>query len=158
MKPPHDQTKPMTFYPSLEELSSFEKYVAYMESLGAHKAGVAKIVPPKNWVARKVGYDLTEMDIRIKTQVEQSLSKTKVVGAFITQTEQSTPYSTLPQFHRLATSLKHLPPQHSSPEELEQLYWKQVTEDRPPLQATLTDPDQAVLNLANLPSILLGKH
>ena len=142
-----------------------EKYVVYMESQGAHKAGVAKIVPPKNWVARKVGYDLTEMDIRIKTQVEQSLSKTKVAGAFITKTDQSTPYSTLPEFHRLATSLKHLPPQHSSPEELEQLYWKQVTEDRPPspiykakVQATLTDPDQAVLNLANLPSILLGKH
>ena len=59
----------------------------------------------------------------------------------------------------------HVPimPSHSSLVELEQLYWKEVTEDKAPsvtiraeVQATLTDASQAVLNMASLSSIISG--
>lgn len=33
----------MTFYPSVEEFNNFSRYVAYMESQGAHRAGLAKV-------------------------------------------------------------------------------------------------------------------
>lgn len=33
----------MTFYPSAEEFKNFSRYIAYMESQGAHKAGLAKV-------------------------------------------------------------------------------------------------------------------
>lgn len=33
----------MTFYPTAEEFKNFRRYVAYMESKGAHKAGLAKV-------------------------------------------------------------------------------------------------------------------
>nr|ABV82203.1 IP01972p [Drosophila melanogaster] len=33
------------FRPTWEEFKDFPKYVAYMESQGAHKAGLAKLVP-----------------------------------------------------------------------------------------------------------------
>lgn len=33
----------MTFYPTVEEFKNFNRYVAYMESQGAHKAGLAKV-------------------------------------------------------------------------------------------------------------------
>lgn len=33
----------MTFYPTVEEFKNFSRYVAYMESQGAHKAGLAKV-------------------------------------------------------------------------------------------------------------------
>lgn len=33
----------MTFYPTAEEFKDFRRYVAYMESKGAHKAGLAKV-------------------------------------------------------------------------------------------------------------------
>lgn len=33
----------MVFRPTWEEFKNFEKYVAHMESQGAHKAGLAKV-------------------------------------------------------------------------------------------------------------------
>lgn len=33
----------MTFYPTVEQFSNFNRYIAYMESQGAHKAGLAKV-------------------------------------------------------------------------------------------------------------------
>ena len=47
----------MTFRPTLDQMQNFSKYVAYMESQGAHLAGVAKIIPPPEWVPRKAGYN-----------------------------------------------------------------------------------------------------
>jgi jmjN domain len=35
--------KIMTFRPTWEEFKDFKKYVEYIESKGAHKAGVAKV-------------------------------------------------------------------------------------------------------------------
>ncbi|GCB76134.1 hypothetical protein scyTo_0017428 [Scyliorhinus torazame] len=35
--------KIMTFQPTMEEFKNFSKYIAYMESQGAHRAGLAKI-------------------------------------------------------------------------------------------------------------------
>lgn len=35
--------KIMVFRPTMEEFKEFTKYVEYMESCGAHKAGVAKV-------------------------------------------------------------------------------------------------------------------
>ena len=33
----------MTFYPTMEEFKNFSRYIAYIESQGAHKAGLAKV-------------------------------------------------------------------------------------------------------------------
>ncbi|KAK2488421.1 hypothetical protein MC885_003280 [Smutsia gigantea] len=70
----------MTFYPTKEEFNDFEKYITCMESQGAHRAGVAKIIPPtpnphpptKEWKARKT-YDGIS-DILIPTQLQQVVS------------------------------------------------------------------------------------
>ena len=35
--------KIMVFRPTYEEFKDFKKYIAYMESVGAHKMGVAKV-------------------------------------------------------------------------------------------------------------------
>ena len=164
-EPTHDHSnQPMTFYPSMEELTNFDTYVAYMESQGAHKAGIATIVPPKDWTARKAGYDPSEVDIMIETPVQQNIAVTKVPGAFTTIADRSIPPFTLPEYLRLATSPKYLTPSHSSYEELEQLYWQQNLDDTLPapiygadVQATLTDPDQTVFNMPKLPSILTGE-
>lgn len=41
--------KIMTFRPTIEEFQDFEKYVEYIESQGAHKAGLAK-VNHQSWI------------------------------------------------------------------------------------------------------------
>jgi hypothetical protein len=87
-----------------------------------------------------------------------------VPGAFTTICDRSIPSFTLPEYLRLATSPQYLTPSHSSYEELEQLYWQQNQDPSIPspiygadIQASLTDPDQTVFNLSNLPNILSGK-
>ena len=59
----------MTFTPTWDEFKDFKKYVDYIESCGAHKAGIARIIPPKEWVPRKSGYD--DLDIMIPAPITQ---------------------------------------------------------------------------------------
>lgn len=33
----------MTFHPTVEEFKNFSRYIAYIESQGAHRAGLAKV-------------------------------------------------------------------------------------------------------------------
>ena len=40
--------KIMTFEPTMEEFKDFRKYVAYMETQGAHRAGLAKVERPRS--------------------------------------------------------------------------------------------------------------
>lgn len=42
--PLNPSCKIMTFRPSMEEFREFNKYLAYMESKGAHRAGLAKVI------------------------------------------------------------------------------------------------------------------
>lgn len=36
-------TKIMVFHPTMEEFKNFSQYIAYMESKGAHNAGIVKV-------------------------------------------------------------------------------------------------------------------
>ncbi|XP_004709132.2 lysine-specific demethylase 4D [Echinops telfairi] len=51
----------MVFRPTKEEFNDFDKYIAHMESHGAHRAGVAKIIPPKEWSARQNYEDISDI-------------------------------------------------------------------------------------------------
>jgi len=55
--------KILVFRPTLEEFRDFPKYINYMEECGAHLRGIAKIVPPKEYVPRRGGYDDVNMPI-----------------------------------------------------------------------------------------------
>lgn len=46
--PQNPGCKIMTFRPTLEEFREFGKYVAYIESQGAHRAGLAKVSSPSS--------------------------------------------------------------------------------------------------------------
>ena len=48
----------VTYRPTWEEFQNFEKYVEFLESEGAHKAGIVKVIPPPEWNPRKEGYNL----------------------------------------------------------------------------------------------------
>lgn len=43
VSPNHGSKGIMTFYPTAEEFKNFNRYIAYIESKGAHKAGLAKV-------------------------------------------------------------------------------------------------------------------
>jgi len=161
MAPVLDDYQPMTFRPTIEELTSVVDYVSYMERQGAHKAGIAKIIPPKLWIARKAGYDPTKLNMKLGTLVAHHIADSvEVPGCFMTETDLTGPSVTVSAYQQLAIIAKNLPPPHTCYNDLEQLYWQGVPSSffTAEVQGTLTDSDQDLLNLAYLPNILTGFH
>ncbi|KAM8849635.1 lysine-specific demethylase 4A-like isoform 2-T2 [Spinachia spinachia] len=116
----------MTFYPTPEEFKNFSRYIAYVESQGAHKAGLAKIVPPKEWKPRS-SYDDID-DLVIPAPIQQVV--TGQSGLF-TQYNIQKKSMTVREFRKMANSDKFCSPHYDDFEELERKYWKNVTFNPP---------------------------
>jgi len=148
------------FTPSLEELENFEEYILFLESKKeAHKAGVAKIIPPGSWNARKQGYNPSKLKYRVTTVVQKSTLASKVTDAFMIREKDSGYLSSLEEFFNKANSKKYLPPSDLDAKELEEIYWQQVTTSsqsvyRAQSHTSFMDLDQSICNPANLDSIL----
>merc|ERR1719481_558860 len=154
--------EPQTFYPTLEEFKDLTKYMKYIESCGAVAAGICKIVPPKEWVPRKGGYNPGDIEIELDHPVQQNISVSDVDGAFKTISDRTIPKFSPEEYVRLATSDKYITPSHNSYEELEKLYWKQNLDDKLPAPIygadvcdSVTDEDQKYFNIRKLDSILI---
>ncbi|XP_028641404.1 lysine-specific demethylase 4A [Grammomys surdaster] len=91
----------MTFYPTMEEFRNFSRYIAYIESQGAHRAGLAKVVPPKEWRPR-TSYDDID-DLVIPAPIQQLV--TGQSGLF-TQYNIQKKAMTVREFRKIANSDK----------------------------------------------------
>ncbi|KAF7669830.1 hypothetical protein LDENG_00120120 [Lucifuga dentata] len=142
-----------TFYPTVEEFKNFSRYIAYMESQGAHKAGLAKIVPPKEWKPRS-SYDDID-DLVIPAPIQQVV--TGQSGLF-TQYNIQKKSMTVREFRKTANSDKFCSPHYDGFEELERKYWKNVTFNPPiygaDVNGSLYDPEVKEWNICHLGSIL----
>ncbi|XP_075877123.1 lysine-specific demethylase 4A isoform X2 [Nelusetta ayraudi] len=145
--------KIMTFYPTVEEFKNFSRYIAYMESQGAHRAGLAKIVPPKEWKPRS-SYDNID-DLVIPAPIQQIV--TGQSGLF-TQYNIQKKAMTVGEFRKLANSDKLCSPRYDDFEELERKYWKNVTFNPPiygaDVNGTLYDSEVKEWNICHLDTIL----
>uniref|UniRef100_A0A8C0G3U7 [histone H3]-trimethyl-L-lysine(9) demethylase n=1 Tax=Chelonoidis abingdonii TaxID=106734 RepID=A0A8C0G3U7_CHEAB len=120
--PPNPSCKIMTFRPSMDEFREFNKYLAYMESKGAHRAGLAKVIPPKEWKPRKHYDDID--DLVIPAPIQQMV--TGQSGLFTQYNIQKKPM-TVKEFRQLANSDKYCTPRYIDYEDLERKYWKNLT-------------------------------
>ncbi|XP_032387160.1 lysine-specific demethylase 4A isoform X1 [Etheostoma spectabile] len=143
----------MTFYPTVEEFRNFSRYIAYVESQGAHKAGLAKIVPPKEWKPRG-SYDDID-DLVIPAPIQQVV--TGQSGLF-TQYNIQKKSMTVREFRKLANSDKFCSPHYDDFEELERKYWKNVTFNPPiygaDVNGSLYGPEVKEWNICRLNTIL----
>ncbi|XP_076431785.1 lysine-specific demethylase 4D-like [Peromyscus maniculatus bairdii] len=143
----------MTFRPTMREFSDFNKYIAYMESQGAHRAGLAKVIPPKEWRARQSYEDVS--DILISSPLQQVVSGQ--AGVF-TQFHKKKKAMTVGQYRELANSKKYQTPPHLSFEDLERKYWKSRFFGSPiygaDVNGSLFDENTQYWNVAQLGSIL----
>ncbi|XP_071382980.1 LOW QUALITY PROTEIN: lysine-specific demethylase 4A-like [Centroberyx affinis] len=143
----------MTFHPTVEEFQNFSRYIAYMESQGAHKAGLAKIVPPKEWKPRH-SYDDID-DLVIPAPIQQVV--TGQSGLF-TQYNIQKKSMTVREFRKMANSDKFCSPHYDDFEELERKYWKNVTFNSPiygaDVNGSLYDPEVKEWNICRLNTIL----
>ncbi|XP_055838906.1 putative uncharacterized protein DDB_G0291608 isoform X2 [Episyrphus balteatus] len=146
----------MVFRPTWEEFKDFPKYIAYMESQGAHKAGLAKVVPPPEWVPRKSGYeDLDALNITIPAPICQVVTGKQ--GLYQQINIQKKPL-TVKQFAELANTERYQPPKHFDFEDLERKYWKNITYVAPiygaDVSGSITDPEMNSWNINRLGTIL----
>uniref|UniRef100_A0A671UIA0 Lysine-specific demethylase 4B n=1 Tax=Sparus aurata TaxID=8175 RepID=A0A671UIA0_SPAAU len=114
--------KIMTFRPTMEEFKDFAKYIVYMESQGAHRAGLAKVIPPEGWKPRR-SYDTIE-DMVIPAPIMQVV--TGQSGLF-TQYNIQKKSMTVSEYRKLANSKRYCTPRHKDFDDLERKYWKNLT-------------------------------
>ncbi|XP_031733683.1 lysine-specific demethylase 4A isoform X2 [Anarrhichthys ocellatus] len=143
----------MTFNPSKEEFKDFSRYIAYMESQGAHKAGMAKVIPPKGWKPRRTYDDID--DLVIPAPIQQVV--TGQSGLFTQYNIQKKPM-TVHEFRKTSNMDKFCNPRYVDFDELERKFWKNLTFN-PPLygadvSGTLYDPDVTEWNIGHLNTIL----
>ncbi|KAM6918291.1 lysine-specific demethylase 4A-like [Xenentodon cancila] len=143
----------MTFYPTAEEFKNFSRYIAYIESKGAHFAGLAKIVPPKEWRPRSSYNDID--DLVIPAPIQQVV--TGQSGLF-TQYNIQKRSMTVREFRKIANSDKFCSPHYDDFEDLERKYWKNVTFNPPiygaDVNGSLYDTDVKEWNICHLGTIL----
>ncbi|XP_030367694.1 lysine-specific demethylase 4C isoform X11 [Strigops habroptila] len=150
---PNPSCKIMTFRPSMDEFREFNKYLVYMESQGAHRAGVAKVIPPKEWKPRK-HYDDIE-DLVIPAPIQQMV--TGQSGLFTQYNIQKKPM-TVKEFKQLANSTKYCTPRYIDYEDLERKYWRNLTFVAPiygaDINGSIYDEGIEEWNIAHLNTIL----
>ncbi|XP_061883333.1 lysine-specific demethylase 4C isoform X2 [Entelurus aequoreus] len=151
--PANPTCKIMTFRPTMEEFKDFNKYLVYMESQGAHRAGLAKVIPPKGWKPRRTYDDIDEL--MIDAPIQQMMAGQS--GLFTQYNIQKKPLS-VQEFRRLANSDMYCTPRYLNYEDLERKYWKNLTFVSPIYGAdvggSLYDEDVEEWNIGHLNSIL----
>eukprot|EP00095_Tigriopus_kingsejongensis_P009380 snap_masked-scaffold732_size105256-processed-gene-0.9 protein:Tk09380 transcript:snap_masked-scaffold732_size105256-processed-gene-0.9-mRNA-1 annotation:"jumonji domain containing" len=157
---PMDFPEAMVFHPTMEEFADFPGLIKMIEAKGAHQGGICKIVPPKEWVPRKVGYaPETFNHLTIEAPKKQMFTQIGDQRTFQTKCLSKAPMS-IKDYYELATSSRYGTPNHTSYEDLERKYWKSL-HFMPPIYGadvadTITDPEVTSMNIGHLDSIL--KH
>ncbi|XP_008825777.1 lysine-specific demethylase 4C isoform X2 [Nannospalax galili] len=151
--PLNPSCKIMTFKPSMEEFREFNKYLAYMESKGAHRAGLAKVIPPKDWKPRQCYDDID--NLLIPAPIQQMV--TGQSGLF-TQYNIQKKAMTVKEFRELANSGKYCTPRYLDYEDLERKYWKNLTFVAPiygaDINGSIYDEGVHEWNIAHLNTVL----
>uniref|UniRef100_A0A671UEH2 Lysine-specific demethylase 4B n=1 Tax=Sparus aurata TaxID=8175 RepID=A0A671UEH2_SPAAU len=145
--------KIMTFRPTMEEFKDFAKYIVYMESQGAHRAGLAKVIPPEGWKPRR-SYDTIE-DMVIPAPIMQVV--TGQSGLF-TQYNIQKKSMTVSEYRKLANSKRYCTPRHKDFDDLERKYWKNLTFVSPiygaDVSGSIYDEDIHEWNIGHLNTLL----
>ncbi|XP_025857152.2 lysine-specific demethylase 4C isoform X2 [Vulpes vulpes] len=151
--PLNPSCKIMTFRPSMEEFREFNKYLAFMESKGAHRAGLAKVIPPREWKPRQCYDDID--NLLIPAPIQQMV--TGQSGLF-TQYNIQKKAMTVKEFRQLANSGKYCTPRYLDYEDLERKYWKNLTFVAPiygaDINGSIYDEDVDEWNIARLNTVL----
>jgi jumonji domain-containing protein 2 len=101
-----------------------------------------QIIPPKEWVPRKEGYDLDKLNIKIPDPIQQVVTGNRGIFQSINVRKKA---MSLKAFHKAAISDRYRAPRFADYEDLERKYWKNVTFVNPiygaDVAGTITDDD-----------------
>jgi jumonji domain-containing protein 2 len=119
------------FYPTYDEFKDFSAFISSIEARDAHRIGLAKVVPPKEWTARRLGYKQKQIEEKmVHNPIKQEVhGKDGVYSVFNIQ-QRSVKLSS---FQRLASSNRYAAPKAIADdlEKLEKKYWQSLTSNAP---------------------------
>lgn len=134
--------KIQVFRPTWEEFKDFNNYILQIEKTGAHKAGLAKVIPPPEWKPRADGYDMDIIgDIDIPAPISQVVQgKQGVYQQFNIQKNSMK----VRDLKRMAENPRYATPAHFDYEDLDRKYWRNISYFPPiygaDVSGSLTDP------------------
>ena len=154
--------EPKIYRPTIAEFADFGRFIRKIEKEDhAHKAGLAKIIAPPEWIPRKQGYNIEDLKCTIDKPIKQKFvndySSQQHGGVFQTCSSMMSKIK-IEDYYKMATSDEFKPPKHTDYQDLERKYWKSLAYN-PPIYGcdvanTVSDSDLKIWNLANLDSIL----
>ncbi|KAL7287618.1 hypothetical protein TKK_0018264 [Trichogramma kaykai] len=141
------------FRPTIEQFKDFNGLIKHMEEKGAHRAGIAKIIPPPEWKPRKDNYNHEEIEkIEIPVPIRQHCEGDH--GLYFVYNCVGKPM-TVSKFKEMCEKNIKTPKDHSL---VEKCYWKNLQKNPPTYGAdvsgTITDDDCKYFNIAKLGTIL----
>lgn len=100
-----------------------------------------QVVPPPEWVPRKSGYELNDLEVTIPAPICQVVTGKQGLYQQINIQKRA---MTVQQYAELANSDRYNTPRHFDYEDLERKYWKNITYVAPiygaDVSGSLTDP------------------
>lgn len=114
-----------------------------------------QVIPPPEWIPRKQGYDLKNINVTIRTPISQVVSGMQGLYQQLNIQKRS---MTVQEFYDKTRQERHATPKHFDYEDLEKKFWKNVTYVAPiygaDVPGSITDPDVKVWNINSLGTIL----
>jgi len=153
---PEGGYKIKTYYPTMEQMKDFSAYIRHIHEDGGHRAGLAKIVPPKEYKPRKAGYGDDKLyDMEIPSPIKQIVSGESGLYQQLNLLEKTG--MSVRKFKRKAEE-QFSTPVHQSYAELERIFWKNIF-TQPSIYGadvpgSLYDEDVEEFNLTRLNTIL----
>lgn len=109
------------------------------------------MIPPPEWVPRKSGYNIEDLDVTIPAPICQVVTGKQGLYQQINIQKKS---MTVQQYRDLANSERYATPRHFDYEDLERKYWKNITYVAPiygaDVSGSLTDDDVNVSTTCTL--------
>ena len=79
---------PKVYEPTMEEFSDFLSFIEKIEREDqVHETGICKIIPPKEWIPRKSGYNVEDLDYEIEVPLRQTFTQTDHKDCYITKSQ-----------------------------------------------------------------------
>ncbi|XP_060857752.1 lysine-specific demethylase 4A-like [Metopolophium dirhodum] len=151
-----DTYRIMVFRPTWREFQNFSSYIELMEKQGAHRAGLAKVIPPPEWRARRKRCDENDiMSLKIPTPISQIARGNRGLYQLLNVENKRMIVS---NYKTIAESDEFKTPGHFDYDDLEKKYWKNIMY-KPPLygadvSGSIMDKDVGVWNINTLGTIL----
>ncbi|XP_025421116.1 probable lysine-specific demethylase 4B [Sipha flava] len=146
----------MVFRPTIEEFKNFPSYIEFMESSGAHYAGLAKVIPPIGWNPRKNSYnDYDIMNTIIPAPIKQVIKGGRGIYNLTSSKKRSISVS---EFKTLIENSNSTASDAFDYNEIEKKYWKNINFGSAiygaDVMGSIMDSDVDSWNLRKLDTIL----